>query len=230
MKFSTALAGFLLVAVQAVNADVVYQQPSVWTAGSNVGVAWTSQINSAGSGFRTYDNFQLGSAATVVHASWRGTYLNGDLTGGAPNTSTWSIGFYGDSAGAPGALLSNNTLTSAQVTSQSLGAGFFGANPVTVFQFDADLTNFNASAGTQYWFSPESQATNFAPFFTWIQGTGGDNASFQEHLSSGSVDVTYVRSTDRAFTLYSTPEPSAVSLLVGVVLATIPALRRRLKN
>ena len=67
---------------------------------------FASQNDTSGSGinFTAYDNFTLGSAATISSVQWVGGYFNppsqGPITG-------WTVGFYADNAGQPGSLLTS---------------------------------------------------------------------------------------------------------------------------
>lgn len=223
--------GLVFASIQAASAGVLYEQPALWNGnGSGVGFGWTSQSDAGVNGFRTFDNFSLGAAATINQASWVGIYLNSaDLTEGAPNTSDWVIRFYSDNAGAPLAVLSTTVLPTAQVTRQAVGTGLFGNNTVTIYEFTAFLNSFDADAGTTYWFSPLSRATNFSPLFSWIEGTGGNGTSFQTAFAGGVVTNSFVREGDRAFSLSSVPEPSTW-YLVGAALAGIAFVRRRFPN
>jgi hypothetical protein len=217
-------------------------QPSVWSGnGTDVGSSWTSQVDSTPAGFRTFDNFSFQSSTTVGQVTWLGIYLNLDgLTNGAKNTTTWDVGFFADNSGSPGSTVSDTSLSAAQVSTQAIGNGMFDGNTVTVYQFTATFTSFTAVAGTTYWFSPLSEASSFSPLFSWIQGTGGDNSSFQEQLGGidtvtaaqaaiihTSINPTFVRPGDRAFTVGApVPEPSGF-ILIGLGLAGLAILRRR---
>jgi hypothetical protein len=211
-----------LLAASIASASAVFQQPVLWTgSGANIGTARTSHLDTGGDGYQTYDNFTLSSAATINQATWEGVYLTlPNNTDGASNTTTWAIGIYADNGGIPGTLLSGTTLPSADVSSVVLGTGTFDGNTVTVYQFTANLTSFNAAPGTQYWFSPLSEATDFSPYFTWIAGTGGDNASYQ--IGEGTANGV---SNDRAFSLSTVLEPSTL-YLGGVFLAALVLSRK----
>lgn len=218
--------------------DSTIAQPSVWSGnGTNVGNGWTSQANSSFSGYRTFDNFSFQSATTLSQVTWLGIYLNNDLTNGSPNTNAWDLGFFADSAGTPGALLSDTSESAAQVSRQNLGTGVFAGNQVDVYEFTATFASFTAAAGQTYWFSPLSEADSFAPLFSWIQGTGGDDASFQELLGvttavsatptiQTGINPTFVRPGDRAFSVNPVPEPSSFVLL-ALVVGSLAFLRRR---
>ena len=176
MNCITLVALFL---IPLVSMATVLNQPSVWSGnGTNVGTSWTSHTDAALTGFRALDNFSLSSAASISQVSWRGIYLNNDLTNASPSTTTWVIRFQADNAGVPGPVLAVSFLTAAEVNRQTLGTGFFNSNVVTVYEFTATLPTFSADANTTYWFTPQSRMTNFAPFFSWIEGTGGDGASW----------------------------------------------------
>lgn len=212
--------------LQALNGATVYQQPSAWSGnGTDVVSTWTSQTDPGFNGFRTEDNFTLAGSATITQASWRGLYVNSsDLTNAAPNTTDWLIRFQADSGGIPGAVLSSDTILAGLAGVQVLGSGLYNGNTVTVYEFTANLTPFNAMAGVTYWFSPLSRGPSFSPLFTWIQGAGGDGNSFQTAFTAGVVTNGFVRGGDRAFTLSGTPEPGPV-LLTGVGLLGLALAR-----
>ena len=157
MKTSHA-ALLVLGALGTLKADVVFQQPSVWNGnGEQVGDGFTDEESTAMTGFQTYDNFSLGSGGTINQVSWVGLYINGSIfLNEPPNTTSWDIDIYANNSGSPGSLRSDTSLTTAQVTSQTLGTGIFGGVTFTMFEFTAGIPAFDAAPGTTYWFSPFS--------------------------------------------------------------------------
>jgi len=201
-----------------------FSQPAVWSGnGTDVGSSWTSQT-SAGSGYVAFDDFSFATDTLINQMTWEGIFLNLDLTNGVPNTSRWDILINSSNGGVPGALLAANT--GASVTMTTLGSGIFDGNPVTVYQFTAQFAPFDALANTTYWISPVSVGPTFAPFFSWIQGTGGDGFSAQVHLTDFIPDDDSLRDGDRAFAVSSVPEPTSITLL-GLGLAWLARWRGR---
>jgi CubicO group peptidase (beta-lactamase class C family) len=218
----------VLVSVRTLAAAPLYQQPSLWSGnGTNVGSTWSSQVDSSLSGYRAYDNFSLPTGGAINQATWRGIYVDATtLQNAAVNTTDWNISLQANNAGAPGSVLSSSTIPAAQVSKQIVGTGIFNGNTVNVYEFTALLPSFAAAAGTTYWFSPMSQATNFSPLFGWIQGTGGNNSSFQTANTNGSVAGSFVRSADRAFTLSNVP----VLPMTGAYVPELQAVDTLLQN
>jgi hypothetical protein len=227
-------------ALRSMLGDAMIVQPSIWSGnGTDVGNGWTSQANSSFSGYRTFDNFSFQSSTTLSQVTWLGIYLNDNLTNASPNTTTWDLGFFADNAGTPGAVASDTTQSAAQVSTLGVGTGLFNGNTVTLYQFTATFPDFTAVAGKTYWFSPLSEADTFDPLFSWIEGTGEGNTSFQEQLAitalvtpsakpmiQTGINATFVRPGDRAFTLNPVPEPDSFVLIV-LALGGLAILRRR---
>ena len=202
----------------------VYTQPGTTACTPS---CWTSHL-APGGGFRAFDDFTLGTAATITSVMWQGIYLPqaSSPTAPSPDTTTWTIGFYSDDGSFPDRALFDVSLPATGVTTTLLGSGSFDAQPVNLYSFVATLPSaFSAAAGTRYWFSPLSQATSFDPFFSWSPSTlAYDGLTAQ-------IDVAgthYNRPNDRAFSLVSdVPEPAAWATMIGGLAVTGGALRRR---
>src|SRR5271165_4922545 len=97
-----ALAALLLfVAVPSWAAQVL-----VYSQGPNYQDLYASQNDTSGFGanFTSYDNFTLGSAATITSVGWTGGYFNPQTAG---TISSWTVAFYANNAGQPGGLITS---------------------------------------------------------------------------------------------------------------------------
>ena len=208
------LAASLAVSASAAASAQVYNQP--YDGSTN---AYSSQNDTAGGGFGSfatvYDNFTLGSPATITDLAFTGLYFNG----GIGSTSAFEVNFYGDVGGQPGASLWSNIIS---------GNGGESCNSIQVCTYDV-ATNFSAAAGTQYWLSIVSQSP-FPPQWGWSTGTGGDGIAYQDFFGSrGQV------ASDLAFTLNGTPgvpEPATWAMMLlgfGFVGGAMRTARRRQK-
>jgi hypothetical protein len=196
---SAVFAGALIALGGSASANILYSQPFVDNAG-----AYSSQNDTTGGNgnFATaYDNFALGSAATITGVGFTGAYFNPPTPG---TITAFTIQIYGDNGGTPGASLYSETIAgngNEALFDCAVGTGACGNYSVSA--------NFAAAAGTQYWLSIVPDL-GFPPQWGWADGTGGDGAAYQVFFGSGAP-----LPTDLAFTLTSTvPEPTAWALML----------------
>ena len=228
-----ASIALLMAAQRADAATVLYSQP----AQSPVVSTRASQTQTGlGLVFQTFDSFALATGAFITEVEWQGSYFNAlvaDNTFNPPANSTgFTLEFYADSAGAPGALLSSQffspaaaseTFVAQQAFSPTLGLG--------IYDYSAVLgTPFFANGGSTYWLSVYAQSPAASPTqaqWGWNGGTGGDGTSMQAILPAPPTLVNF----DRAMTLTGTqvPEPSSL-LLLGAGLAALAVPMKRKKN
>jgi hypothetical protein len=169
---------------------------------------------------QSYDNFTLASATTVTEAQWVGGYYNPQSAG---TITGWTVGFYADNAGQPGALLSSFTFagngSETFLQNDSLG------DPN--YLYTSGSLSFAAAAGTTYWLSVVPDVA-FPPQWGWGTSSQGDGVAWQDYFGSGSQIP-----SDLAFALYKTqqtgvPEPGSLMLLGSGIVGIAATLRRKL--
>lgn len=197
-------------------AQIVYSQPSDFPAGT----LFASQNDPGGFGeFATsYDNFTLAGATLVNGVAWQGGYFNPPSAG---SITAFTLTFWSDSGGAPGAALLTQTLPG------NAGETFVGLQSgVPIYDYSAALpTAFVASASSAYWLSIVPDLAD-PPEWGWHTGTGGDGQAVFDFLGSRSP-----LDSDLAFTLSGTavvvPEPSTLLLIAGAGISGIGWISRR---
>lgn len=209
------------------HAAPVYEQAPAGTPSTG----WTSQLGTGQGGYQTFDDFTLGSDASINRVTWRGTYLTADaggLHGAAPNTGSWTVEFWSGNAAGPSTRLFTHDYALAETQRTSAGSAPFGAGSIDLYDFAIDLgTDFDADANVQYWFSVRSNAATFSPFFSWTNADGPGNAFQKMFDGNGNTLGNFVRGGDRAFALQNNvPEPASLALVMGALLA-VPAVRAR---
>jgi hypothetical protein len=169
-----------------------------------------------------YDNFSLGSSSSITSLAWTGISFNPSIMG---TISAFTISFYFDSGGQPGAQLFSETIPG---TANETFVNDSNSSGTYVENFSQALnTPFLATGGTQYWLSIVASSP-FPPEWGWATGIGGDGVGFST-FSGSSGQVPY----DFAFTLYGSattvtglPEPISVSLS-AMGIAALALLRYR---
>jgi hypothetical protein len=206
-------------------ASTVYDQPSAFPNG---GMSSSEFDTSGGFGDLStcYEDFALSQTTSITGATWQGGfyYSAGPAT---PDTiSKFTIGFWADAAGQPGAnLFSADILGDAN--SASLGSD---ASGFSVFGYSTALSMpFNAIAGTKYWFSVQAFHYIF-PQWGWYGSNSGDGSYTQDFYGTR-----YFQDGDLAFSLLGTagdrvvPEPVTILSAFMAVGGVGAYLRNRLQ-
>jgi hypothetical protein len=162
----------------------------------------SSTLNAFGGtpGYRSADDFALGSGASVTEVTWWGSQNLGG--------SNFTFTFYDSSAGEPGAILL--TTTGSLVTSTvSTGSGW---DPVSMYTSILD-TPFTAAAGTTYWLS----IFNAAADASWLWLTANDPGNGLVQAVLGNTSWNHNASGNLAFQLADikqVPEPASVPMVI----------------
>jgi hypothetical protein len=217
----------------AFGSPIVYSQPALFSAGLSTGAVWTSErpTDEGALRFQTFDNFSLTSPAAITEVTWQGIYIDDGPTPPVADATAFEIYFYADAAGLPGAQLYSTTLGISAVNETYAGnqPGFFGHPVSPVYNYSAVLPSvFSAGAATQYWFSVVAQSPTFRPnIWAWTSdlASTGDGSSYQ--FDGINPQFSGFRSSDRAFELIETPEPTTLVLLGTGLAAVLLRSRRR---
>lgn len=161
----------------------------------------------------------LSSTVVVNQVVWYGTP-------GGVNTSqpTFTIVFYEDDGGLPGAVFARQTVsTSISATGEFLTRGRL-SNPE--YAYSAFLSPLTFTAGATYWISIQPDS-----YWWWEYGAGG-NGRFIPFRSEDPTDFHEHLSGDLAFTLLNgtTPEPSGLAFVATGLFGVFGIARRRLSR
>jgi len=162
------------------------------------------------------DTLSLSSPGTVRSVQWWGGYC----CAGGQSADTFTIQFYSDVAGVPGAVFQTYAVAPTLVDTGNTVAGF------EVFQYTADVPDTLLSAGN-YWISIFNDTTA-DPANNWFWATSAQTGTSYE-IDGGGAPI--LNGVSLAFNLADTsspsvPEPSTL-LLSGLGLAAVAGLRRR---
>jgi hypothetical protein len=239
MRSSLVSAAFmpvmLAVVLQSVPASadpIVYAQPPHAPVQSTRA---SQDQNTVGLLFQTFDSFTLAGDTGITAISWQGSYFNAlvaDSTFNPPaNASGFTIAFYADNSGTPGALLASQTFSPFAANETFVGQQAFTATlGLGIYDYTASWGGlpFLASGGTTYWLSVYAHSPAASPTeaqWGWNGGTGGDGVSMQSAFFAAPVTVNF----DRAFALQGVaqvPEPLTMMLLSAGFAATFARRRR----
>jgi hypothetical protein len=212
------VAALLFVAAAPGYANQLYSQPFDMT-----GNAYSSQNDTTGGNgnFATvYDDFTLGSSAMINNVQWVGEFFNPVEFG---NITAFTVDFYANNGGIPGSLLSTNYIA-GDANETDIG----NYNGFEAYSYSLDVTNFAATAGTEYWMSIEPDL-GFPPQWGWSTSSVGDGMGYQ--CFDGSCGT--IGGVNLAFTLNGgqntgTPEPASLFLMGSGLLMLGGMVRRRL--
>ena len=207
---ATFIGLFALLLTAPANAAVLYTQ-------TDIGGFSASQFDTASASIFAiaYDNFTLGSSASITSIDFTGEYDTDP-----PEVSGFTLSIFSDSSG-PATLLYSQIVPGN--ANETLVSG-------TTFTYGIDLTSpFATTGGTPYWVSIVADLPLSSGVWGWNHGTGGDAFSLQD-TAAGRQEF----GNDLAFTLNGTsvssvPEPFTLSLF-GVGLAGAAAIKRRRKK
>jgi hypothetical protein len=223
-----------------VSADVVlYSQSPVAPAGTVL--VWSSMPFPASAGFAggnslAYDNFRLSSPSLINSVTWQGGYF-GPATQ-VPITS-FSVTFYSDAGGKPGAALGpTETIPFGSANQSNVHTETSSQGPVLVADYSANLpTSQLANENTNYWLSVAANIPGYGAGqptqWGWHIGQGGDGTSIQDFLGVPPNQAGIVRPNDLAFSLVGVanvvPEPTSLAAWATIGLAGLVYSRHRRK-
>jgi hypothetical protein len=214
------LAAAFLTAAGAIpaTAGIIYNQP--WGGGSTLFASQNDTTGGLGNFATTYDSFSIAGGGTINGVGWTGGYFNPPAQG---QITAWTLGFWSDASGLPGALLYTQT------TSGTGNETFVSnVNGFPIYTYSLELDNpFNVGTGTEYWLSVTPDL-GFPPQWGWATGTGGDGNSYQCYFGSCNP-----LGFDMAFNLSGSldqgvPEPLSLGMMgTGLAALALAGFRRK---
>ena len=190
-----------------------------------------------------YDNFTLTSASQLGTVNWQGLTVAGDILGYSHpgvnpdglghqgvEPSTFTINFYSDNAGTPGALINSQTVSPTR-TFVANGDLFDDGALINIYSYSAPLVPTPVLQGnTKYWISIVGNVTG-GTAWGWDSGQPGDGGHYETNATNSSWTGFF--GYDRAFSLGApAPVPEASSfvslgLLLLLGLGSVAVSRRR---
>jgi hypothetical protein len=218
-------------------ADVVLysQSPLVYPPGGfppGHDLVWSSMPLPPFGNSLAFDSFRLSSPSQINTVTWEGGYFG---PGTQVPISNFSLAFYTDAGGTPGAQIGPTEIipfANANESNLRTQTGSDG-RPVLVADYSANLPNsFLAASDTPYWLSIAANIPGYSvgqPTQFGIHiGQGGDGTSFQEFLGGN-----FVRPNDLAFSHIGVnnviPEPTSLAAWAVMGLSGLVYCRHRRK-
>jgi hypothetical protein len=204
MRTLCVVALLSLLSVEA-NANIVFERPPSPSGGLIVS-SWVDP-NGSDADTYAYDEFLVGSDATITEVHWRGGYTQNQF--GGPVTD-FSVTVFESIAGGSQPHLGNPQLEDTfpiYLAKYWVGgnAGETAVGTSGMYDYTFVLpTAFHALAGTKYWLRIEASQASY-PDWGIAVGTGGDGNYFQ--FITGRASFLFI-SGDTAFTLLAPVGPT----------------------
>lgn len=172
---------------------------------------------------RIADDFTLAVGSTVNGVCWQGGsefFVSPDIL---PNIDSFTLGFYSDAGGAPGADLNGGLMF---IPLSSITVNAFGQDPngAIAYDFCVKLEPFNLPAG-RFWFTTGANLIDggATDAFVWYNTSPVVNDLVAAQLPVDAAYQTFSGFGDMAFQIQA-PEPATIGLLG---LGVVGLLRRR---